>query len=74
MDVNEWISYECSDEGPCTPNIRNSSTRHALEGRNRRRNRSKITLKCKRALNVSTFVFQDAVTQEELIILIQNFW
>jgi hypothetical protein len=25
MDVNEWISYECSDEGTCTPNIRNSS-------------------------------------------------
>ena len=24
--------------------------------------------------DVSTFVFQDAVTQEELIILIQNFW
>jgi hypothetical protein len=21
MDVNEWISYECSDEGTCTPNI-----------------------------------------------------
>ena len=73
MDVNEWIGYECSDEGPCTSNIRNSSTRHALEGRNRRRNRSK-NYKCKRALNVSKFVFQDAVTQEELIILIQNFW
>ena len=25
MDVNEWISYECLDEGTCTPNIRNSS-------------------------------------------------
>ena len=24
--------------------------------------------------DVSTFVFQDAVTQEELIILIQHFW
>jgi hypothetical protein len=24
MDVNEWISYECSDEGTCTSNIRNS--------------------------------------------------
>jgi F0F1-type ATP synthase delta subunit len=24
--------------------------------------------------DVSTFVFQDAVSQEELIILIQNFW
>jgi hypothetical protein len=32
MDVNEWISYECSDEGTCTPNIRSSSARsHALE-------------------------------------------
>jgi hypothetical protein len=29
MDVNEWISYECSDEGPCTSNIRNSSTRQS---------------------------------------------
>jgi hypothetical protein len=24
MDVNEWINYECSDEGTCTSNIRNS--------------------------------------------------
>jgi hypothetical protein len=40
--VNEWISYECSDEDTCTPKIRNSSTRsHALEGGNRSRNRSK---------------------------------
>ena len=40
MHVNEWICYECSDEGTCTPNIRNSSTRsHALEGGNRCRNR-----------------------------------
>jgi hypothetical protein len=42
--VNEWISYECSDEaaGTCTPNIRNSSTRsHASEGENRTRIRSK---------------------------------
>jgi hypothetical protein len=40
MDVNEPINYECSDEGTCTPNIRNSSTRsHALEGGNRTRNR-----------------------------------
>ena len=39
MYVNEWISYECSDEGPYTPNIRNSSTRsHASEGENRRKN------------------------------------
>ena len=38
---DEWISYECSDEGTCTPNIRNSSTRsHALEGGNRSRNHS----------------------------------
>jgi hypothetical protein len=25
-------------------------------------------------VDVSTFIFQEAVTQEELIILIQNFW
>ena len=32
MDVNEWMSYECSDEGTHTQNIRNSSTRsHASE-------------------------------------------
>ena len=40
MHANEWICYECSDEGTCTPNIRNSSTRsHVLEGGNRTRNR-----------------------------------
>ena len=27
MDVNEWISYECSDEGTYTRNISYSSTR-----------------------------------------------
>jgi hypothetical protein len=32
MDVNEWMSYECSDEGTYTQNIRNSSTHsHASE-------------------------------------------
>ena len=32
MDVNEWMSYECSDEGTCTQNIHYSSTRsHASE-------------------------------------------
>jgi hypothetical protein len=42
MDVNEWMSYECSDEGKCTHNIRNSSTRsHPSEGENRTSNRSK---------------------------------
>ena len=45
MDVNEWISYECSDEGTCTPNICTSSTRsHASEGEYCSRNHSK---KCK---------------------------
>ena len=28
IDSLFWISYECSDEGTCTPNIRNSSTRN----------------------------------------------
>ena len=52
MDVNEWISYECSDEGTCTPNIHNSSTRsHPSEGENRTRNRSK-SCKCKRAFTL----------------------
>jgi hypothetical protein len=33
MDVNEWISCECSEVGTCTPNIGNSSTHsHASEG------------------------------------------
>jgi hypothetical protein len=27
MDVNEWMSVECSDEGTYTLNIHNSSTR-----------------------------------------------
>jgi hypothetical protein len=36
MDVNEWMSYECSDGGTCSPNIHNSSTHsHASEGENR---------------------------------------
>ena len=47
MDVNEWVSYECSDEGVHTQNIRNPSTRsHASEEENRTRNRSK-NRKCK---------------------------
>ena len=86
MDVNEWISYECSDEGTCTPNIRNSFTcSHALEGGNRTRNRSKNCKCIQTGLNtvlkalennadVSTSVFQDAVTQGDLILLIQNVW
>jgi hypothetical protein len=36
MDVNEWMSYESSDEGTCTQNINSSSTRsHASEEQNR---------------------------------------
>jgi hypothetical protein len=36
MDVNEWMSYECSDEGTNTQNIHNSSTRlHPSEEENR---------------------------------------
>jgi hypothetical protein len=42
MDVKEWMSYECSDEGTYAENIYNSSTRsHPPEGENRTRNRSK---------------------------------
>jgi hypothetical protein len=83
MDVNEWISYECSDEGTCTPNIRNSSARsHALEEEIAVEIAAKIAsvngptvLKAfENNADVSTFIFQDAVTQEELIILIQTFW
>jgi hypothetical protein len=57
MDVNEWISYECSDEGTCTPNIRNSSTRsHASEGENRTRNRTfKVVYKQRLFLKSSIF-------------------
>jgi hypothetical protein len=52
MDVNECISYECSDEGTCTPTIHNSYTRsHASEGENRTRNHSK-KCKCKRVLTI----------------------
>ena len=48
MDVNEWMSYECSDEGTYIHNIHNSSTRsHASEDENRTRYRSK-NCKCKR--------------------------
>jgi hypothetical protein len=39
MNVNEWMSYECSDEGTYTQNIKGSSTRsHASEEENRTRN------------------------------------
>ena len=37
MDVNEWTSYECSDEGTYTQNSDNPSTRShpsAVENRN----------------------------------------
>jgi hypothetical protein len=48
MDVNEWMSYECSDEGSCTQNIHNPSTRsHASEEENRNKN-----CKCKQAFTV----------------------
>ena len=48
MDVNEWITYECSCEGTHTQNIHYSSTRsHASEEENRTRNRSE-NCKCKR--------------------------
>jgi hypothetical protein len=54
MDVNEWVSYECSDEGTYAKNIYNSSTRsHPPEGENRTRNRSK-NCKCKPALANTT--------------------
>jgi hypothetical protein len=36
MDVNEWMSFESSDEGTYTQNIHNSSIRsHPSEGENR---------------------------------------
>jgi hypothetical protein len=45
MDVNEWMSFESSDEGTYTQNIPNSSIRsHPSEGENRSKN-----CKCKRA-------------------------
>jgi hypothetical protein len=51
LDVNEWMSYECSDEGAYTQNIRNSFTcSHASDKENRTRNRDK-NYKCKRAFN-----------------------
>jgi hypothetical protein len=37
MDVNEWMSYEYSNEGTHTQNIHNSSTRsHPSEEENRK--------------------------------------
>ena len=42
MHVNEWMRYECSDEGAYTQNINNSSTgSHRSEEENRPRTRSK---------------------------------
>jgi hypothetical protein len=56
MYANEWMSYECSDEGTYTQTIRNSSTRsHPSEEENRTRNRSK-TCKCKRAIRSIKYV------------------
>ena len=50
MYVNEWMSYECSDEDTHTQSIHNLFTRsHPLEEENCIRNRSK-NCKCKRAL------------------------
>jgi hypothetical protein len=48
MNVSEWMSYECSDEGTYyTQNNDDSSTRsHPLEVENRSKNR-----KCKLAFN-----------------------
>ena len=45
MDVNEWMSYECSDEGACTQSIPNSSTRsHTSEEENRTKIAAKIEI------------------------------
>ena len=50
MDVNEWMCYECSDEGTHTQNIHNLSTRsHTSKEEYRTRNRSE-NCKCKRAI------------------------
>ena len=55
MYVNEWMSYECSDEGTYTQNIYNSPTRfiHASKDENHTRNRNKI---CKFSLYPSMFL------------------
>jgi ribonuclease PH len=68
MDVNEWISYECSDEGTCTRNIRYSSTRsHAAKGENRTRNRSE-NCKCKQALRFVIFLCR--IPQKSIILFV----
>ena len=57
--------YECSDEGTCTLNIRNSSTRsHASEGENRTRNRSK-NCKCKQALRIYYMTINQTLGRQE---------
>ena len=51
MDVNEQMSYKCSDEGTYIQNIHTSSARsHPSEGENRTRNRSKNCKTCKTLL------------------------
>jgi hypothetical protein len=53
MDVIEWMSYECSDEGTCTQNICTTSTRsHPSEEEDCPINRSK-NYKCEQALTRS---------------------
>jgi hypothetical protein len=58
MHVNEWMSYECLDEGTHTQNIRYSFTHsHASEEENCIRNRNK-RCKCERAfILISESVF-----------------
>ena len=57
MDVNEWMSYESSDEGRCTQNIHHSSSRsHTSEDENRTRNRSKDCTSVKAMLHGAIFL------------------
>ena len=67
MDVNEWMSYVCSDEGTNIHNIHNSSTRsHASEDENRTRYRSKNLRACQTAklrLGVLTLKSQNTQSQ-----------
>ena len=53
VDVNEWMSYECSDEGTYTQNIHNPSTlSHVSEDENRLGNHSKYC-RCKWAFTAA---------------------
>jgi hypothetical protein len=71
-DVNEWMSYKCSDKYTYTQNIHNSSIRlHPSEEENCTRTRSE-NCKCKQAKCSKSFVKIENVKNVMVLILNKN--